>query len=32
MKKYVFLSNSPKPTEEEQNSREKIESGNMSKP
>lgn len=32
MKKYVFLSNSPKPTEEEQNSRAKIDLTNVSRP
>jgi len=32
MKKYVFLSNSPKPTSEEQNSRKEIELTNVSKP
>ncbi|MEK3749558.1 glycosyltransferase family 4 protein [Paenibacillus sp. FSL E2-8871] len=32
MKRYVFLSNSPKPTEEERKSREKIELSNVSQP
>ncbi|MFC3748199.1 glycosyltransferase family 4 protein [Paenibacillus sp. GCM10012306] len=32
MKKYVFLSNSPKPSSEEQNSRDKIELTNVSRP
>lgn len=32
MKKYVFLSNGPKPTEEEQKSREKIKLSNVSQP